>query len=182
MTTPPIAADRRNRRWWVPGGHYPLAGSRRPRPADVLRTAGTRLFVRSCSGCATGWLRRESATPRSVLGAYPGRRRATAEMASRLAVFVFIPYLPTFIGGPAHFLKRLLKGVDAAIVRRLLAYADGAFPITGAHRSGLARGGQEYWTMEGVSDAAAAALASARSDSSYVYRGTHGRRCLTRAG
>jgi glycosyltransferase involved in cell wall biosynthesis len=88
-------------------------------------------------------------------------------------VFVFIPDLPTFMGGPSHPLKRMLKRVDAAIVRRLLAYADGAFPITEHIGRDWLVGGPEYWTMEGISDDAAAALSSARANGSYVYRGAH---------
>jgi glycosyltransferase involved in cell wall biosynthesis len=56
-------------------------------------------------------------------------------------------------------------------VRRLLVYTDGAFPITdGIGRDWLVDG-PKHWTMEGISDPAAAALAAARTNRSYVFRG-----------
>jgi glycosyltransferase involved in cell wall biosynthesis len=177
VTTPPIAAFPRNRHWWVPGGDYQLAGFRvRGRQMSGPNLPGIRLLVRLVQ-----WFRYGLAAHAESSNAILVYSVHTPAVAGALLlkwrrgwpVFVFIPDLPTFMGGPSHFLKRLLKRVDAAVVRRLLAYADGAFPITEHIGRDWLVGGPEYWTMEGVSDDAAAALSSARANRSYVYRGTH---------
>ena len=177
VTTPPIAAFPRNRHWWVPGGDYQLAGLRaRGRQMSGPNLPGLRPFVRLVQ-----WFRHGLAAPAESRDAILVYSVHTPAVAAALLlkwrrgwpVFVFIPDLPAFMGGPSHFVKRLLKRIDAAIVRRLLAYADGAFPITEHIGRDWLVGGPEYWTMEGVSDAAAAALSSARANRSYVSRGTH---------
>jgi glycosyltransferase involved in cell wall biosynthesis len=174
VTTPPIAAFPRNRRWWVAGSAYELAGFRlRGRQMSGPNLPGLRLFTRLVQ-----WLRHGLAAPADSSNAILVYSVHTPAVAAALLlkwrrgwpVFVFIPDLPTFMGGPSHVLKRLLKRVDAGIVRRLLAHADGAFPITEYIGRDWLVGGPEYWTMEGVSDAAAEALSSARANNSYVYR------------
>ncbi len=175
VTTPPIAAFPRNRHWWLPGGDYQLAGlSLRGRQMPGPNLPGLRLFTRLVQ-----WVRNGLAAPADSSDAVLVYSVHTPAVAAALLlkwrrgwpVFVFIPDLPTFMGGPSHVLKRLLKRVDAALVRRLLTYADGAFPITEHIGRDWLVGGPEYWTIEGVSDAAAAALSSARANNSYVYRG-----------
>jgi len=176
VTTPPIAAFPRNPHWWVPGGDYQVAGFRlRGRQMSGPNLPGLRLFTRLVQ-----WFRHGLAAPASSNGILVYSVHTPAVAAALLLkwrrgwpVFVFIPDLPTFMGGPSHLLKRLLKRVDAAIVRRLLAYTDGAFPITEHIGRDWLVAGPEYWTMEGVSDDAAAALSSARANKSYVYQGAH---------
>ena len=86
-------------------------------------------------------------------------------------VFVFIPDLPIFMGGPTNPLKRLLKRIDNVIVRRLVANLDGAFPIT--ERIGLdwLNRGPRYFAVEGVSDEVAGTLSQARAHGAFVFRG-----------
>ncbi len=86
-------------------------------------------------------------------------------------VFVFIPDLPIFMGGPTNPLKRFLKRIDNVIVRRLVANLDGAFPIT--ERIGLdwLERGPRYFAVEGVSDEVAGTLSQARAHGAFVFRG-----------
>ena len=176
ITTPPIAPFPRNRHWWVDRRDYQLAGlGLRGRQISGLNLPGVRLLVRLVQ-----FVRQGLAAPRDAEGILVYSLHtplvAAALLLKRvrgLPVFVFIPDLPSFMGGPTHFLKRLLKRLDGAIVRRLLSRTDGAFPITdGIGRDWLVHG-PRYLTIEGISDDAASALTSARANASYVFRGTH---------
>jgi len=178
VTTPPIAAFPRNRNWWVRGASYQLAGlTLDGRQISTLNLPGVRLVMRLAQ-----FVRHGAATPRGagsdgiLVYSLHTPLVAAALLLKRLRrapVFVFIPDLPTLMGGPSHVLKRLLKRIDARLVRRLLAYADGAFPITADMAPVCLPGGVKHWTIEGISDEAARALSSARVNRSYVSRGVH---------
>lgn len=182
VTTPPIATFPRNHNWWVSGRRYELAGLRTrgwqisgpnlPGMRNLVRLIqvvryGRRVLRLPCEGILVYSVH----TP-LVLAALFLKR------LTRVPVFVIIPDLPTFMGGPSHPVKRLMKRVDSAVVRRLLLLTDGAFPIT--ERIGLdwLAGGPPFFAIEGVSDESATALSGARSNGSFVFRGPHQPRLL----
>ncbi len=176
LTTPPIAAFPRNRHAWVPGGEYRLPGlEARARQIAMPNLAGIRLFARLLQFVRHG--RAALRVPADGILVYSVH---TPMVAAALAlkrfrgtpVFVVIPDLPTFMGGPSHAVKRFLKRVDAVLVRRLVARADGAFPITEHIGRDWLAPGSRYLSMEGISDEAAAALRAARTNRSYIYAGT----------
>jgi glycosyltransferase involved in cell wall biosynthesis len=175
LTTPPIAAYPRNHRWWVPQATYAVSGV----PGEATQIAGPNLpglrpFVRLVQFVRHGLAALRSPcdgiiiysvhTPLVIASLLLKWRRA-------VPVFVFIPDLPMFMGGPTNQLKRLLKRVDNAIVRRLVANLDGAFPIT--ERIGLdwLDRGPRYFAVEGVSDEVASTLSQARAHGGFVFRG-----------
>lgn len=175
ITTPPIAPFPRNGRWWVPRARYQLASLRlHGRQIPVLNVPGVRLVMRLTQFVRRGLAQSHEGIDAILVYSVHTPLVAAALILSRARgapVFVFIPDLPTFMGGRSHFVKRMLKRLDAAIVRRLLSHVDGAFPITeGIGRDWLAHG-PKYWTMEGISDEAATVLSSARANGSYVFRG-----------
>jgi glycosyltransferase involved in cell wall biosynthesis len=175
ITTPPIAPFPRNGHWWVRGSGYQLAGFRlHGRQISVLNLPGVRLVMRLAQ-----FVRHGLATPRGAADGILVYSLHTPLVAAALLlkrfrgapVFVVVNDLPIFMGGPSHFVKRLLKRLDSAIVHRLLAYTDGAFPVAeGTGRDWLVNG-PKHWTVEGISDEAAAVLSSARANGSYVFRG-----------
>lgn len=174
VTTPPIAAFPRNRHWWVRGSSYQLAGFRlNGRQISTLNLPGIRLVIRLAQFVRHGLATSGDATDGILVYSLHTPLVAAALLLKRLRgapVFVVINDLPTFMGGPSHVAKRLLKKIDAAIVRRLLAYTDGAFPVAeGTGREWLVRG-PKYWTVEGISDDAAAILSSARANGYFVFR------------
>jgi glycosyltransferase involved in cell wall biosynthesis len=93
-------------------------------------------------------------------------------------VFVFVPDLPTFMGGPSYPLKRVMKRIDDVLIRRLLVHTDGAFPITDRIGRDWLVSGPRYLAVEGVSDEAANVLLRARANGAYVFRGPHRPRLL----
>ena len=182
VTTPPIATYPRNRHWWVPGADYELIDlGVRGRQIAGLNLPGTRLIARLVQFLRHG----VSALDVPCEGILVYSVHTPLVLASLLlkrlrgvSVFVFIPDLPTFMGGPSNPLKRLMKRLDAGLVRRLLASTDGAFPVTeGIGRDWLVRG-PRYWAIEGVSDEAAAVLSRARATEAYVFRGARRPRLL----
>ena len=175
VTTPPIAAFPRSRHWWVNGVDYELTGTGvRGRQIAGPNLPAVRLVVRLVQFLRHGL----SALQRPCEGILVYSVHTPLVAASlllkrlhRIPVFVFIPDLPTFMGGPTNPLKRFLKRLDGVLVRHMLAGADGAFPITERiGRDWLVRG-PRYWPMEGVSDEAAGVLARARATGAYVFRG-----------
>ncbi|HKW01835.1 MAG TPA: glycosyltransferase [Vicinamibacterales bacterium] len=176
LTTPPIAAFPRNRHAWVPGVEYRLPGlAAQARQIAMPNLAGIRLFARVLQFVRHG--RAALRVPAGGILVYSVHTPmvAAALLLKRLRgtpVFVVIPDLPTFMGGPTHAVKRFLKRVDAVLVRRLLAGADGTFPITENIGRDWLVPGSRYLPMEGISDEAAAALRAAGTNRSYVYRGT----------
>jgi glycosyltransferase involved in cell wall biosynthesis len=175
ITTPPIAAFPRNHHWWVRGVQYQLDGVRvQGRQMSCPNLPGVRLFGRLAQAVRLGLLKQAGSFDGILVYSVHTPLVAAAlvlKWLRRTPVFVFIPDLPTFMGGPSNILKHWLKRLDAAVVRRLLVYTDGAFPITdGIGRDWLVDG-PKHWTMEGISDPAAAALAAARTNRSYVFRG-----------
>jgi glycosyltransferase involved in cell wall biosynthesis len=182
VTTPPIATYPRNRNWWVTGVDYELPElGVRGRQISGPNLPAVRLFARlieflrhgvsALQQPCEGILVYSVHTPLVVVSLLLKRLR-------RVPVFVFIPDLPTFMGGPSNPLKRVLKRLDAVLVRRLLPCTDGAFPITeGTGRDWLVPGSR-YWPMEGVSDEAAAVLSRARATGAYVFRGARRPRLL----
>lgn len=177
ITTPPIAPFPRNRHWWVRGADYHLADLRgRGRQLSTPNLPGLRLLFRLIQAVRQGAARPSASFDAIAVYSVHTPFVAAALLLKwfrRVPVFVFIPDLPTFMGGPSHALKRILKRIEAAIVRRLLARADGAFPITDEIGREWLAGCPRHWAMEGISDAAAASLAAARENGSFVFRGTH---------
>lgn len=175
VTTPPIAAYPRNRQWWVARAVFAPAGlSGKATQVSGPNLPGLRPFVRifqfvrhglsALQSPSDGILVYSVHTPLVIASLLLKWLRA-------VPVFVFIPDLPIFMGGPTNPLKRLLKRIDDIIVRRLVAKTDGAFPIT--ERIGLdwLVRGPRYFAVEGVSDEVAAALSEARARGAYVFLG-----------
>jgi glycosyltransferase involved in cell wall biosynthesis len=176
ITTPPIARFPRNPQWWVPARKYRLSGLHVHATQVACPNLPSLRFVsRAVQFTRHGLVQLRSPTAGILVYSVHTPMVAAALALKWLRgapVFVFIPDLPTFMGGRSNFVKRWLKRVDGAIVRRLLARADGTFPITeGIGRDWLVPG-TKYWPMEGISDDAAAVLRAARANGSYVYRGT----------
>ena len=175
VTTPPVASFPRNRHWWIGGADYNLAGYRiRGRQISGPNLPVVRLPGRLIQVVRHG--RRKLPSPCDGILVYSVHTPMVAaalllKRLHRVPVFVVIPDIPTFMGGPTNPLKRLLKRVDAALVRRLLARADGAFPVAdGTGRDWLVPG-TRYSMIEGISDEAADVLVHARANGSYVFRG-----------
>jgi hypothetical protein len=182
VTTPPIAPFPRSRRAWIAGASYRLRGYRlRGRQMAGPNLPVLRFLARFAQAIRLG--RQCLPAPCDGVLVYslhtPFVAAALALKAlRRVPVFVVIPDIPTLMGGPTNPVKRALKAVDAALVRRLLRAADGAFPVAdGTGRDWLA-GRPRYWPMEGISDEAAAVLAAARSTGAFVYHGVQRPRLL----
>ena len=182
VTTPPIAPYPRSRHWWVTGAEYELSGvGVRGRQISGPNLPVVRLFVRLIQSVRHGLPALRQPCEGILVYSVHTPLLAAALVLKRLRrvpVFVFIPDLPTFMGGPSNPLKRLMKRIDDVLIRRLLGHTDGAFPITeGIGRDWLPRG-PRYSAVEGVSDEAAAVLSGARSNGAYVFRGGHRPRLL----
>jgi len=182
VTTPPIAAYPRNRRWWVAGGTYAVAGlSREATQVAGPNLPGLRPFMRIFQFVRHGLSALRSPCDGILVYSVHTPLVIAALLLKWLRgvpVFIFIPDLPIFMGGPSNPLKRLLKRIDNRVVRRLVANTDGAFPIT--ERIGLdwLVRGPRYFAVEGVSDEVAAALSQARTDGAYIFRGQQRPRLL----
>ena len=182
LTTPPIAPYPQSRRWWVAHAEYELADvGVRGRQMSGLNLPGVRLVVRliQCLRYGLAALR----VPCDGILVYSVHTPLVAASLAlkwfhRVPVFVFIPDLPTFMSGPSTPLRRFLKRIDDILVRRLLVYADGAFPITERIGVDWLVAGPKYFAVEGVSDEAAAVLSRARTNGAYVFRGPHRPRLL----
>jgi glycosyltransferase involved in cell wall biosynthesis len=175
ITTPPIATFPRNRHWWMSRANYRLAGvSARATQLACPNLAGVRLVARLLQFVRYGLVQLRAPADGILVYSVHTPMVVAALLLKKIRgapVFVVIPDLPMFMGGPSNALKRWLKRLDGSMVRRLLAHADGAFPITeGIGRDWLVRG-PRYWAMEGISDEAAAVLGAARTNQAYVYRG-----------
>lgn len=174
VTTPPIASFPRNRNLWVSGTGYEVAGLRlRARQTALLNLPGVRLLMRlaQCVRHGLALLPADGVLVYSVHSPMVAASLVLKRLRG-VPVFVFIPDVPTFMGGPSNPLKRFLKRLDASLVRRMLSHADGAFPVTeGTGRDWLMPGAR-YWAMEGISDHAAAVLEAARERRSYVFEGS----------
>jgi len=186
VTTPPIASFPRNRHWWVSGLDYRISGLRlRGRQIASPNLPGVRLVARVLQFVRHGMVRLRQPCQGILVYSVHSPMVAAALVLKRLRgvpVFVFIPDLPTFMGGPSNPVKRLLKRIDGQLVRRMLVRTDGTFPIAeGAGRDWLLPG-TRYWAMEGISDDAARVLRAARENGSYVFRGTTGRPALLYTG
>jgi glycosyltransferase involved in cell wall biosynthesis len=182
VTTPPIAAFPRNRRWWIRGTDYKLPGLQlHARQIPGPNLPGVRLPLRLTQILLHGASKLRVPCEGILVYSVHSPLVAAALLLKwirRVPVFVFIPDRPTFMGGPSNPLKRLLKRIDEGLVRRMLASTDGAFPVTeGTGRDWLVRG-PRYWPMEGVSDEAAEVLSQARARGAYVFRGAHRPRLL----
>ena len=182
ISTPPIRPYPSNRTAWVPGADYKLAdlgvsGHQIAGPnLPIVRSAGRLIqtvrhgLVKLRTPC-DGIFVYSVNTPLLIAALLLKKLR-------RVPVFVFIPDLPLFMGGPSHPVKRLLKRIDDALARRLLARTDGAFPIVqGIGEDWLGRG-PRFLPVEGTSDEAAEVLSKARSTAAYVFRGQHRPRLL----
>jgi glycosyltransferase involved in cell wall biosynthesis len=176
LTTPPIAAFPRNQHWWVPGADYRLKElGVHAHQISVPNIPGVRLLARLFQFVRHGAAALRVPTAAILVYSVHTPMVVAALVLKRLrgtAVFVVIPDLPTFMGGPSNRVKRLLKRADGALVRRLLAHVDGAFPITEGIGQHWLAPGSRYLLVEGISDDAAEALRAARGNQSYVYRGT----------
>ena len=175
VTTPPIAPFPRNRRWWVPAVRYTLNGYRlRGRQLAGLNLPVARLLNRLAQVIRCG-LAALNERHDGIIVYSVHTPMVTAALVlkwlRRTPVFVVIPDLPVFMGGPSHFLKRRLKQIDGILVRHLVAHADGVFPVTEATGRDWLRGKPRYWPVGGISDDAATVLSSARAHGSFIYRG-----------
>lgn len=186
ITTPPIAPFPRSRRWWVPGTAYTLSSYRlRGRQFGGPNLPGVRLLNR-----LTQVVRRGLAALREPHDGIIVYSVHTPMVAAALVlkwlrgtpVFVVIPDLPVFMGGPSNPPKRALKRIDAALVRRLVGHADGAFPVTEGTGRDWLRGKPRYWPVGGISDDAARVLSGARANGSFIYRGGSRRAVLLYTG
>jgi glycosyltransferase involved in cell wall biosynthesis len=173
LTTPPIAPFPRSRLWWVPGVSYTLLGFRlRGRQFGGPNLSLVRLLSRLIQVIRCG----RQAPPHDAMLVYSAHTPMVAgalvlKWLRGTPLFVVIPDLPTFMGGPTNRVKRLLKRIDSALVRRLLRRANGAFPVTEGTGRDWLRGKPRYWPVGGISDEAAAVLTNARANGSFVYRG-----------
>ena len=182
VTTPPIASFPRNRNWWIGGTDYQLSGLRvRGRQVSGPNLPGVRLIVRLTQIVRHGLLTLPAPCAGILVYSVHTPMVAASLLLKRLRgvpVFVFIPDRPTFMGGPSNPLKRLLKRIDEKLVRQMLVYANGAFPVTeGTGRDWLG-GRPKYWAQEGISDEAAGVLSQARATGAYVFRGCRRPRLL----
>jgi glycosyltransferase involved in cell wall biosynthesis len=181
LTTPPIAPYPRSRRWWVAAAEYELSAGVRGRQISGPNLPGIRPFVRLIQfvrhGMSALRLPCEGILVYSVHTPLVAASLVLKRLR-RVPVFVFVPDLPTFMGGPSYPLKRVMKRIDDVLIRRLLVHTDGAFPITDRIGRDWLVSGPRYLAVEGVSDEAANVLLRARANGAYVFRGPHRPRLL----